>query len=120
MKSVRINKDKLLGTVKENREVHIADYNEAMEGYREELEERLVDKLESLRAGELPSQNFRDLPIPQVHTDEYDQAISMLEFSVDDTIELEHREFRQYVLDQWDWKAIFAASTANYSKGKFS
>lgn len=116
MQTVKIEKSKLLETVRTNRDLHEQEYEEAMEGYREEFLKQLAGKRKALRKGDLPAQNFENLPVPTRHTDEYEQVIKMLEFSVDDVVELEHHEFSNYVMDDWGWKRRFSETTMNYKK----
>lgn len=112
MKEVKIHKKDLLKKIKENRRKHIEEYNAAVEGYKEEaLKEvkeglkRLERQIKNLEKGEmlhLASIHF-NLPVPENHEKEYDQAIEMLNMSVDDVLTLTYNEFAQYVLDRWEW-----------------
>ncbi len=116
MQTVKIDKARLLETVRANKALHEQEYDEAMEGYREEYVKQLAAKRKALKKGELPQQGFTDLPVPSKHTDEYEQVEKMLDFSVDETVELEHSEFSNYVMDDWGWKRHFSATTMNYKK----
>ena len=113
MQSVKINREKLLEKVKENRENHHAVFERAVVVYKakviEELEAMLAVAKEGLRVKRSIS-----LTEPVDMTREYDQVIAMLEMSVDEEIELTNREFAQYVLDRWSWKGQFAASNRQY------
>lgn len=116
MQTVKVEKAKLLETVKKNKEAHKLEYAEAMEGYRDEFDRQLAAKRKALKKGELPNQSFMGLPVPSEHTAEYEQVELMLEFSVDDIVELEHHEFSNYVMDEWGWKHRFSETLMNYKK----
>jgi hypothetical protein len=112
MKTV-MDRKKLLGIVKHNRQEHAKTYKEAREAYRQkgiELLQKLITKLE---AGE-DIKPYLNLPIPEDHTEDYDRTIEMLEHDVREQIELEENEFSQYVLDNWAWKQNWLTTTASY------
>jgi hypothetical protein len=113
MHTVKIQATKLLGIVKENRQKHIADYEEAMTGYRRSLADELNKKLADLAAGGIPDPHSK-LPIPSSHEKEYNSAILKLELTSDDIVELEHQEFQQFVMDEWAWKAVTDSVNSMY------
>lgn len=115
MKSVNVRRDALLAKLKENREKHVADYEKSLIGYRIEVLKVLEKALEKAKGGEYDNDNLYVMEhMPENHTSEYDQVIAMMEMSVDEIITLEASEVQQYVLDQWHWKANFAATTTKY------
>ena len=118
MKTVKINKDRLLETVKLNLETHVQDYKEAVEGYAIEMTTQLKAKLAELDNGEVPEQNFVDLPKPSSHAGDYEQVIAMLEYSEDDVVELDDYEFQNYVMDNWGWKERFSTMSSNYKMSR--
>ena len=114
MQSVTIEKDKLREVLVANKEQHQQEYNEAIEGYKKAFDKQLMLKRRELKKGSIPNTHFTDLPKPREYTGEYEQVLKMLDFSVDDTIELTHDEFSNYVLDDWGWKQSFNLSSSNY------
>lgn len=54
------------------------------------------------------------LTTPEDHTKDYDRAIQMVEWSIEDTIELDTRQFQQLVMDEWEWKERFDTQIAAY------
>lgn len=113
MQSVRINTQELLAVLRKNRNVHVDDYGEAMEGYREAVIAFLEKKLAEARGGEkivlsgFPTE-------PRSYADQYNTVIRMLEMSDDAVVELTAQEFTQYVEDKWGWKDSFSITTAMY------
>ena len=55
-----------------------------------------------------------NLPRPEVHTEDYDRAISMIEWHIGDTVELEEYQFAELVMDQWNWNKSFFSNTTSY------
>lgn len=114
MDAVRVNKDELLSRIKANREVHRATFEEALEGWRK----RVVHELDRAVADAKANRQYRttfDLPQPRDYTGHYDEVIGMLEMHVDDTVDLDQREFRQYINDDWGWKQDFLITNSRYS-----
>ena len=127
MREVKVNRQDLLTKVRENRALHVSEYRAACEGYKEqaiaridEIAAELREKIANLKAGkmiDLVAVRF-GLDAPRSYEKSYDQAIAMLEMSVDDEITLTDHEFAQYVLDDWEWQEHFKTETASYSRGR--
>ena len=119
MNKVIVKVDALKQKLIENREAHRALYEKAVEGYLVEARRQVVDllaKIDSHPARDaLPSVSLW-LDIPEDHTSDYDQVISMLEMTVHDEVELSNSEFAQYVMDNWGWKKQWTASNAGYTR----
>lgn len=117
MTSVKVSRDALVKTIRENRAKHVAEYKEALAGWRVDYEEWLRDTLEDVIHAEperaLFSTGFSK-PKPTSHESEYDTALQMLEMSIDDSVILLDEEFRQLVQDQWHWKQTFSAINSAY------
>jgi hypothetical protein len=117
MNQVNLKKKDLLDKLRDNRDAHESLYNEAMLGYQEHLKAILQDKLARLEEGE---DIDADIPLvkPVNMLNEYDQAIQMLEMSVDKIISLNHNEFASYVMDEWGWKKNFIFTNSAYLNQK--
>ena len=145
-RTVRVNRFKLLETLKKNREQHLIVFNEAMAGYKElalakvqeaflGMEERLekrkaeiVKKIEGFTAE--TASTFSDyfvvleqvvvnLKLPVSYVDAYDAAIDMAEFDIREELELSGAEFQCFCRDVWDWTYEFAAVNSTYTmKGR--
>jgi NOL1/NOP2/fmu family ribosome biogenesis protein len=115
MKTVKINRLKLLVQLKQNRETHIAEFKEAWELYLAEAVAELKSMLKSAKEGKV--RHHLGLEVPQSYEASYDRAISMLEWSEDETVELDHNEFESYVRDNWNWKQNFTMLAASYKAG---
>ena len=59
--------------------------------------------------------SMEKLPKPRTYAKEYETAIAMLEWTVDDVIELDSSQFQNFVLDDWSWKKQFSDSNTLYS-----
>lgn len=114
MRTVRVNKGELVNSLTENRKKHKSDFEAASKGYREYMIAELSKVEERLKAGETVELRFDFDKPPQDHTKEYDVALKMMEMSTDSIIELGEGEFRQLVLDDWDWKRGWEACNLKY------
>lgn len=141
-----VPREKLLNTLRTNRERHQQDYVEALEGYKELATQKLLEageqarfKLErNLEKGKATIQEFNpedprqssdrmvlvesivvEMKVPRDYTREYDAAIVMFEWDTRDTLELTYAEFQCFVCDAWDWSQDFLITNAMYAK-KFS
>lgn len=106
--------EKLLTTLKKNREKHIKDYEKAVETYKKAVVKTLEKMLTAAQKG-------NDIPLhialtkPVHYTKEYDMAIKKLEMTTKTLIELDDRTFNQLVMDDWNWRQTFIANTGYYS-----
>ncbi len=104
MQKVTVNKVNLLVKLTANRKQHRETFEQALEGYRQEVIERLDKACQDAKDGKKIVTYFQiDKPFDQ--TGDYDRAIKMLEWSLDDTHELTQEEFAQYVMDDWEWSS---------------
>ena len=113
MKKVTVKQDELLGILRENRETHKTDYEDAYKGYLETCGEKLMELLEEFKAGEREIVQWTEFP-PQSQVKDYDRVIRMLELSVDSEIELAADEFANFVQDDWHWKDNWTISNSAY------
>lgn len=141
-RTVRVNRLKLLETLKANRATHLAVFNEAMAGYKElalnkvqdaftGLEDRLqkrkseiVQKIEAFTAE--TAGNFSDylvileqvvvnLKVPVSYVDAYDAAIDMADFDTREELDLSGAEFQCFCRDVWDWTHEFSTTNSAYA-----
>lgn len=113
MKTVKIKVKELLNHLKTNRDNHIADYTEAMDGYRKAILDELKGKY-TIACQNLDVSHSLKTVRPTSFVKSYDEIISMLEWTTDKEIELDHSEFTMYVQDDWSWKGNFLAATSIY------
>lgn len=114
MQSVKVHRKELLAKLKTNREEHAKEAAEAKANYRAAVARRLSEMLKAAKSDQ-PLETSVNLPAPHDHTQEYDNAITMVEMSADEVIELTAHDFRQYVLDQWTWRDSSLMANALYS-----
>lgn len=115
MSEVRLKKSQVLDALRDNREDHRRRFEEAMEGYKEQAVRTLEKHIEQIKAND-PERVTLNLPLPEDHTDDYDHAISMLEWSQDDEVILNRYEFRTYIEDDWDWKQQWMTTNQLYTQ----
>jgi len=117
MKTVNVEKKELLSVLKANKIQHIEDFKEVIEEYKLQIVEKAEELLEKAKAYPLTTRLYSNLSKPENHESDYTEAIAMLEMSTDETIVLDQREFKTYVLDEWSWANDFAMSKTAY-KGR--
>lgn len=118
MQNIRLPKDEILNRIKENRTEHVEIVEEARQNYKQQMVEKLQEKINDVEAGKDVSHHI-DLPKVVDHTEDYDRAIEMIEMSVEDTLIMSTEDYARYVNDDWDWKHQFRMSNAGYTTGKF-
>lgn len=114
--SVTVNKDELLAALQSNRDSHRVAFEKAKTGYIRITTAKLKEALEQLDRGEMLHHVLSDIP-PADHTPDYDDAIDVMQWSVEDTIELTQTQFKQYVKDDWNWKRQWTVSNTAYLQG---
>ena len=116
---IKVEKARLLATLKENREAHREEFLAAQEKFRERVIEALDQRLAEAKKGSKVDLYIR-LPEPEDYTYKYDAAIAALDWMIGDEVTLDDHEFKQLVLNQWEWAAAFAGNTQAYTSGKWS
>lgn len=119
MKPTTVRTSDLLEKLQENREKHIAEYTKARKTWLRQAVKKLrkvADKAEKTK--KLNNDSFaplHELPKPVSYAKSYDVMIARLEAEVEDTVELDERDFNAYWLDNWDWSGMFVGTTSLYN-----
>lgn len=113
--STWVSRDELLDKLRANLTAHKKIVQEAVTGYIAAAHKELAHRLDQLEAGKVVALTFTLQP-PQDMSEAYKTVIGMLEMSQDDKIELSVSEYRQLVMDEWDWMDQFLVSNSRYSK----
>lgn len=113
MKTVKIERLRLIDKLKANRTEHEQLYLDAVEGYNIKVEGLLKDALKKFKKTKVLE--FPWISAPVDNTKEYDKVIAVLDFSVDDIIEIEISDFEKYVLDNWQWKEQVFLGNSSYA-----
>lgn len=118
----RIDKKRLKEKLTENLAKHDHVLNEALEAYWENLtrdfNKQVRDARKIIASRDISfgavSLNVH-ISVPVSYKESYEEALSMLEYEKDDSIELSEKEFKAYVLNKWDWESNFLISNAMYA-----
>ena len=118
MKSVTVLKTSLLKILHENREQHISDHQQSVDGWINEINGVLTKAQEKFKAGEDLGSYVQLNQKPESHEKDYDRVIGMLEMSIgsQENLDISAHEYQSYVMDDWDWKEHFI-NTSNMYKG---
>lgn len=116
MNTTKINKTALLSELQTNRAKHEAEFREAREEWERQAILRFREVLDEMERDDFDRtiNPTGGLPKPTNFLASYDMAIQRLEWEESDTVELDEREFANYVRDDWDWKGHFAQTNAYY------
>lgn len=112
--TIRANRNKVIETLKKNRERHKKIVAEARRGYVTKARDALLAKLKEVESGKVVSLSF-GMNAPQDHTKVYDTAIEMLTLHTEKTIVLDANQVRNLMMDQWDWSTHFLLANSAYS-----
>ena len=114
---VKVNRDKLIEKLKENRKKHQQEYTEAVNAYQDACVKELQDALKKVRGWK----SYEDYDVVQVsnyppthHLKDYDRVLASLEMSVDQDLVITAAQVSQFVMDEWNWSEQFRNSTSNY------
>lgn len=123
MNKVTVDKEELLSTLRSNRDSHIDEYGNSITDWAEAQATILHEALSKFEnvfdEMDLLDHNIEILAKPSDYSKQYDLAIEMLEWSIDDTVTLTQEQFQQFVLDEWSWKMGFKANN-NYISSKLT
>lgn len=119
MDDIKVDKARLIKTLKKNRKKHRDEFLRAQVRYREKVIEVFDQRLKEMRNGG-KVKVYIDLPEPEDHTEDFDTVISMMEWHLGKKVVLTHREVQTYIDNKWGWQSSFAANTQAYTSGKWS
>lgn len=117
MKNVKVKKSELIEKVELNKSKHREIFEEALDGYKQEMLKHLSQMISDVEKGTSVDHHI-PLVKPINHLQDYDAAISMLKMSVEEHVELDIISFRNLVMDNWGWKEDFIISNTRYTKSK--
>lgn len=103
MKTININKERLLTTISANKSEHIKDYDEAMEEFKIAGVKALEIELEKFKSDEHPGHISVNITAPVSHEDDYTAAERLIGMSCDAVIILDYNDAQRLVLNEWDW-----------------
>jgi hypothetical protein len=117
--AVTVTTATVLQILRDNRQKHRTVYDAAMAGWRLQALVSLEERVASLRAGGTPDL-YVSLPKPTDHTQDYNQAIRMLELHTDTTIRLDSETAAHYIEDNWQWRRTWGQSASSYAQKAYT
>ena len=100
--------------LKKNRKVHMDNYHKAMGIFKKKVQAKLAWMAKAAAVGKRIHMSI-NLLTPMKYDQEYDRVISMLEHTTDKSITLSEVQYRNYVMDKWDWQRNFMSNTMSYA-----
>jgi len=112
-RKINVDKAKLIEKIRENKANHVIEYDKAVVSYKEEALKQLANLTSKVEEGALDIK--LNLITPINNADNYDKILEMFTWEVNDTVELEQREFIEYVQDETDFAVSAKFSNTVYS-----
>jgi len=114
MDRIIVRKESLLKVLRANRLEHIEEHKKAVKGYWLTTVDNLVKAL--ALAEENTTINWSEITNqePYAHTNEYDEAIEMLELTEEEKIHLSKDQYRKYYKNHWSWKTNWDMNNSVY------
>ena len=106
---VKVNTDKLINTLLENKAKHIQTYIDAVKVFQVDYQERLKEMISNEK-----HEMHVNLSAPVSYEKEYDKLINVLRMQTELTIDIGSEELSRVINDEWDWKRGFDATTSLY------
>lgn len=108
---VKFKVDVIRQKVRENKDKHVKEYDEAKADYKRLAVEALEKELARVRDG---GKAGWGLPThPTSYQSAYDTVLNMFEMTTETDVELDELSFKRYIQDEWEWTAGFKASAAS-------
>lgn len=111
-RKVRVEKEKLISQIKENKEIHIKEYKEAVIAYKTEALKQLEDLKNKANEGDMTL--YLKLVTPIDNSEKYDKLVTQFEWEVKNMVELSQSEFNKYILDDTDFSRNAKFSNQTY------
>ena len=102
--------------LKKNRKTHMDNYKKAMGIFKKKVQAKLAWMAKAVAAGKRIHMSI-NLLTPMKYDQEYDRVIFMLYHTTNKSITLSEVQYRNYVMDKWDWQRNFMSNTMSYANG---
>lgn len=112
-RTILLKKEDLIKQIKENKETHIKEFNEAIIAYKEEALKQLTTELSRVKEGAVDAK--LELVTPVNNAENYDKILQMFEWDVREEVELDQNEFNEYVQDETEFAVAAKYSNTFYS-----
>jgi len=136
LRTVRVPKDKLLSTLKENRESHKKEFEDSLDGYWDAVSMEIAEHMQhvqesmarNIERAKTQDEETRtswsawcvEVRKPIDHTDDYNRAVERLEWEIATEVDLQANEFDCYVLNKWPWLQEHLTSITSFASQHLS
>lgn len=127
VKTINVERSRLLATLTANLVTHRKEYLEARSGFETKRLELLralatvtqaaveINTEENRRAVHDAFLAYEHLEKPVDHSNEYEQAIALMQWETRDKIDISVSDFERFVRDNWNWKNKFKLVHSSYT-----
>lgn len=114
--NVTVSREVLQKKLAENLETHSLEFAEALADYKKLCVAFAEQLIQEVHAGNFTNVLFK-IQEPRNHIKKYEDIIEMLQYSTQDTIELDAASFNAYIKNEWDWTASFKTYASSLKGG---
>ena len=109
---IKVDKTKLIDTIKINKKEHVSEFNEAVVLYKKEALKQLKVQTENAKSGTLDIRLHLVSPVNR--EENYDKLISMFDWELEGEVELSQGEFNEYVLNETSFAKSAKLANSTY------
>ena len=114
MPTIKVRTRDIKETIFQNRRKHKDAYRAALSEFKCQMAKAYDKAKQALLDSGEAKQSFHEIREPRSWEAEYTDALSMAEAHCCDTMDLSEQDFKQFMLDEWDWTDDFNHLTQAY------
>lgn len=111
---IKVERKNLISILKENMQIHQHEYIELRTAFYKSVAMKALQLSKQAERCDESIQLRIDAVKPISNMKDYETILGMLELSTDEEFTLSEKDYKKYVLDEWDWSQSFAATKASY------
>jgi hypothetical protein len=125
LSSIVIDKNTLVTKLTENLNKHVEEYTEAVENFKVVVTDTIGRVISGLQGFDVELsmetsmhglvKEVYGLNKPTSHEHDYKLAIAKAQYDIHENMKLSETEFRNFVLDDWEWKSGFTTMISGYA-----
>lgn len=113
-RTIKVDKQKLIDKIKENKANHIKEYEAAVIAFKAEAAKKIKELSDSLEKGSFDKLKL-SMTVPENRSAEYDKLVTQFEWEIEKEVELSQGEFNEYIHDETPFARQAKLSNSFYS-----
>lgn len=111
---INVEREKLLAILKKNKAIHDKEYLQLLDAFYNNVATVAHSIAEQAERCDASLSLRIDVIRPVSNSKDYENTIGMLELSSDAMFKLSEKDYKKYVLDEWDWSSAHAFTKSSY------